>query len=102
MRKKPAKCEEFRAKYVMGKRSELLLGFLAKIFSAKKVKMSLTFSAFRLRNLSAAKHAPYPFVKLKNFTFQCRESTKAFRGFFSREIFRSEILQDFFSLEIGL
>ena len=36
VRKKSAKCEKVRAKYVLGMRSDLLLGFLAKNFSAKK------------------------------------------------------------------
>ena len=91
MRKKSAKGEKIRAKYVMGMRSELLLGFPTKNFSAKKVKMSLDFFNFRLRNPSAANHIPYPFVTLPNFAFQCREVNKSIQRKFSREVFRSEI-----------
>ena len=43
-----------------------------------------------------------PLLHFKTLHSNVVRSTKAFRGFFSREVFRSEISQDFFSLEIGL
>ena len=81
--KKPAKCEKVRAKYVMGMRSELLLGFLAKNFSAKKVKM-----LFACEILQQPIMFHIPLSRFKTLHSNVVRSTKAFRGFFSREVFR--------------
>ena len=48
VRKKSPKCEKVRAKYVLGMRSDLLLGFLAKNFSAQEsfyVTLTLTLTS---------------------------------------------------------
>ena len=80
--------------------SALLLEFLTKKLSAKKVKRRLTFFAFRWRNLQQPIIIPLPCFQILHSNVL--RSTKEFKGIFLHKVICSKILQEFFSLKIGL